>query len=60
MLKKVMIKITSKCEELSDSLFDKIMGDGNFEDGDFDDVDYALEAALNEVADVEFDFDDEE
>lgn len=59
MLKKVMIKITSKCEELSDSLFDRFMGNDNFEDGDFDDVDYALEAALNEVATVEFEFEDE-
>ncbi len=60
MLKKVMIKITSKCDELSDSLFDKVIGEGNFEDGDFDDVDYALEAALSEVADVDFEFDDGE
>ena len=59
MLKKVMIKITSKCEELSDSLFDRFMGNDNFEDGDFDDIDYALEAALNEVATVEFEFENE-
>ena len=59
MLKKVMIRITSKCDELSDALFDKIVGEGNFEDGDFDDVDYALEAALSEIADVPFDFSDE-
>jgi len=59
MLKKVMIKISSKCEELSNSLFERFMGHENFEEGDFDDIDYALEAALNDVATVEFDFDDE-
>ena len=56
MLKKVMIKITSKCEELADSLFERYFGEENFEDGDFDAIDYALEEALNRVADVEFDF----
>ena len=57
MLKKVMIKITSRCEELADSLFERYFGgEENFEDGDFDAIDYALEEALNRVADVEFDF----
>ena len=56
MLKKVMIKITSKCEELADVIYDRYFGEENFEDGDFDTVDYALEEALNRVADVEFDF----
>ena len=56
MLKKVMIKITSKCEELADSLFERYFGEENFEDGDFDTVDYALEKALSQVADVKFDF----
>ena len=60
MLKKVMIRITSKCDELSDPLFDKIISDGNFEDGDFDDVDYAIEAALEAIADVPLDFDNEQ
>ena len=59
MLKKVMIKITSKCEELADAVFDRYFGEENFEDGDFDSVDYALEEALNRVADVEFDFSNE-
>ena len=56
MLKKVMIKITSKCEELGDSLFERYFGGDSFEDGDFDAVDYALEEALTRVADVDFDF----
>ena len=60
MLKKVMIKITSKCEELADSLFERYFGGDNFEEGDFEADDYALEEALNAVADVEFDFGNEE
>lgn len=56
MLKKVMIKITSKCEELSDSFFERFFGEESFEEGDFEAEDYALEEALNRVADVEFDF----
>ena len=60
MLKKVMIKITSKCEELADSLFERYFGGDNFEEGDFEADDYALEEALNAVADVEFDFSNEE
>ena len=59
MLKKVMIKITSKCEELADNLFERFFGEENFEDGDFDADDFALEEALNSVADVEFDFDED-
>lgn len=55
MLKKVMIKITSRCEELGDSIFERFFNsDDSFEDGDFDDVDYALEAALEAVADISF------
>ena len=54
MLKKVMIKITSRCEELDDGLFNRFFGtDDSFRDGDFDETDYALEEALNAVADVE-------
>lgn len=56
MLKKVMIKITSRCEELSDSLFERFFGTADsFSEGDFDDIDFALEEALNAVADVDFD-----
>ena len=60
MLKKVMIKITSKCEELSDALFERYMGEDGFSEGDFEEDDYALEAALNAVADVPLEFDKEE
>lgn len=60
MLKKVMIKITSKCEELSDNLFERFFGEEGFEEGDFDAEDYALEEALNSVADVDFDFSKDE
>lgn len=56
MIKKVMIKIISKCEELSDEIFDSCFGDSNFEEGDFDAIDYALEAALEHVADVKPNF----
>ena len=55
-----MIKITSKCEELADSMFERFFGEENFEEGDFAADDYALEEALNSVADVEFDFSGDE
>ena len=55
MLKKIMIKITSRCEELSDDMFERFFGGDSFSEGDFDDVDFALEAALNAVADVKLD-----
>ena len=60
MLKKVMIKISSKCEELAEPLFERFLGEENFEDGDFDTIDYALEEALKRIADVEFDFSKDE
>ncbi len=55
MLKKIMIRITSRCEELSDDIFERFFGGDNFSEGDFEDIDYALEAALNAVADVKLD-----
>ena len=53
MLKKVMIKITSHQDEISDELFSSFFGDENFNDGEFNEIDEALEKALLDVADVE-------
>lgn len=58
MLKKVMIKISSHQDEISDELFSSFFGEENFSDGDFNEIDEALEKALLDVADVEIRNDD--
>ena len=56
-----MIKITSRCEEIGDSIFERFFSlEDSFEDGDFDDADYALQEALEAVADVNFEVGDKE
>ncbi len=53
MLKKVMIKISAHQDEISDELFNSFFGEENFTDGEFNEIDEALERALLDVADVE-------
>ena len=58
MLKKVMIKISSHQDEISDELFSSFFGEENFSDGDFNEIDEALEKALLDVADVKINGED--